>query len=138
MDRWTYVKVIPSNQTLILASERGMSGGPLTTALARALKSAAAGSVLTRVTIVTARPDDTLLYLDADYSSTAKSLTDAEPSVGAAAANDRATLTGLPAPIAPQASRASGPSSANRGIALYASTERLLAEGPTTRIDVHA
>jgi hypothetical protein len=117
-----------------------MAGRPPTTALARELHNAASETVLKRVTIVAARPDDTVLYLQADYSSTtAESLADAEPSMSAAAAgNAVASLTGMAARISPQASPASGRYSSSRGIELYASTQRMLAETPMTHIDVHA
>jgi hypothetical protein len=115
-----------------------MAGHP-PTALARAPHNAASETVLKRVTIVAARPDDTLLYLQADYSSTAESLAHPEPSMSAAATgNAVASLTGMPARISPQASPAGGRYSSSRGIELYASTQRMPAETPMTHIDVHA
>ena len=131
------MKVIPSNQTLILANERGVSGGRPAAALGDAPRIGSGDSVLQRVTIVAARSDTTLIYLQADYAS-------AEPSSGRAQSVDApgavvATILksgGLAR--APQAPR-SFPQALNRGVGLYASTQRILAEAPVTvHIDVHA
>jgi len=54
------VKIIPSNQTLILASERRPASAPDVRSSSE--------TVLQRVTIVAARPDTTLVYLQADYA----------------------------------------------------------------------
>lgn len=62
------VKVIPSNQTLILASEHGAQGGRSGT-VGRDLNTASSGAVLQRVTMVTKLPDSTLVYVRADYAS---------------------------------------------------------------------
>ena len=128
------MKVIPSNQTLILASERGTSGGFPTPAL----RSAGGETALTRLTIVASRPDETLVYLQADYSATAESSAGAEPAASTASAAEAVPpLPALPARVSPAAPRASSyPSS--RGIQLYSSTQRMLAETPMTQIDVHA
>jgi hypothetical protein len=132
-DRWTDVKVVPSNQTLILAGERGPGGYS-----APALPSAGGETTLTRVTIVASRPDDTLVYLQADYSPLAESSARALlPTTAAPSTEARGTLPALPARLAQQAPRGNSYSS-RRGIELYASTERMLAETPTTHIDVHA
>jgi hypothetical protein len=105
------MKAIPSNQTLILANERGVSGGRPAAALGHAARIGSGDSVLKRVTIVAAHPDTTLVYLQADYAF-------AEPS--------------------PQAPRGS-PQALDRGVGLYASTQRILAEAPATaHIDVYA
>ena len=137
------MKVIPSNQTLILANERGVSGGRPAAALGDAPRIGSGDSVLQRVTIVAARSDTTLIYLQADYAS-------AEPSSGRAQSVDApgavvATILksgGLAdyafAEPSPQAPR-SFPQALNRGVGLYASTQRILAEAPVTvHIDVHA
>jgi len=104
-----------------------MSGGYPT----RSTRSSGSEAVLQRVTIVASRPDDTLIYLRADYSSPADS------SARTVASTSRAVAapTGLPALVSPP-----GGSSYNsgRGIELYASTQRLPAETPVTHIDVHA
>jgi hypothetical protein len=122
MDRWNHVPVIPSsNQTLILASERGLANRPPATSLTARRQDAGSDAVLQRVTIVAARPDNTLLYLRADYA--AQSPVQAEPSSSATAARDVV-------PVSRQAS--------NRGIELYASTQRPRAETSGTRIDVQA
>jgi len=112
------VKVIPSNQTLLLANEREKSGGRPTTALVRALGNAADEAVLKRVTIVASRPDDTLVYLQADYGNAAP-------------------VARIPARISPQAPQGS-PHNSSRGVELYASTQRMLGETPLTQIDVFA
>jgi hypothetical protein len=69
------VKVIPSNQTLILAGEQGAQGARSGT-VGRTLGAAsgtgvlpAGGAVLKRVTMVTEFPDSTRVYLRADYAS---------------------------------------------------------------------
>ena len=61
------MKVTPNNQTLILAGERGY-GVPSRGALVSALPDGSSGSVLKTVTIMTALPDTTLIYLRADYA----------------------------------------------------------------------
>ena len=64
------MKVTPSNQTLILASERrgsGIRGGAAPT------ETSSTGAVLQRVTIVASQPDSTVLYLRADYATPAGS-----------------------------------------------------------------
>ncbi len=62
------MKVTPSNQTLILASERGARGGNSGVGVAQTPGSASSAAVLQRVTMVTALPDSTLVYLRADYA----------------------------------------------------------------------
>jgi len=131
------MKVIPSNQTLILANERGVSGGRPAAALGDAPRIGSGDSVLQGVTIVAARSDTTLIYLQADYAS-------AEPSSGRAQSVDApgAVVATIPKSgglaRAPQAPRSS-PQALNRGVGLYASTQRILAEAPVTvHIDVHA
>jgi hypothetical protein len=69
------VKVIPSNQTLILAGEHGAQGGRSGT-VGRAFVAASGaavlpsgGAVLKRVTMVTEFPDSTRVYVRADYAS---------------------------------------------------------------------
>jgi hypothetical protein len=128
------VKVIPSNQTLILASERGMSGGLPTPAL----RGAAGETALRRVTIVASRPDDTLVYLQADYASTAEFSDAAEPSGSAQTALPAPTPTALPALSSLPSSPRGNPYSSSRGVALYSSTQRMLSDALPTRLDVHA
>ena len=106
-----------------------MSGGLPTPAL----HSAAGETALRRVTIVASRPDDTLVYLQADYASTAEFSDAAQPS-GAAPAAMPSTL---PARGSLPSSRGS-PYSSSRGVALYSSTQRMLSDVPVTHIDVHA
>jgi len=60
------VKITPSNQTLILASERRGAINP--TGATSASKTGASGSTLSRVTIVATQPDTSVVYLRADYS----------------------------------------------------------------------
>lgn len=111
-----------------------MPGGSPT----QALRSLGSGTALTRVTIVASRPDDTLVYLQADYSSTAESPARAEVSTStAAAAEAMPTATALPARVSPQAPRGSSYGS-SRGIELYSSTQRMLEDVPMPHIDVHA
>jgi hypothetical protein len=54
------VRVTPNNQTLILAGERAPTRGA---------DAVGSNAVLQRVTLLAARPDDTLVYFRADYSS---------------------------------------------------------------------
>lgn len=61
------MKVAPSNQTLILASERGTRGASLGEDK-DAAPAPSAANTLQRVTMVTALPDSTLVYLRADYA----------------------------------------------------------------------
>jgi hypothetical protein len=64
------VKISPSNQTLILASERQVKGNKTSSGnLSRALDAVATGGTLQRLTIVAARPDDELVYVQADFAS---------------------------------------------------------------------
>ena len=115
--------VIPSsNQTLILASERSPAGRATAT-----------------VTILAARPDNTLLYLRADYSSAAESSVHLEPSSSATAArNVVASTTGMPVAVSPRTSGTGSRYAANRGIELYASTQNTPAATSGTHIDVQA
>jgi len=111
-----------------------MSGGFPTPAL----RSPGSETALKRVTIVASRPDDTLLYLQADYFSTTESSARAEPSSSTPSAVEAAAAVApMPARVSLQAPRAS-PYSSSRGIELYSSTQRMFAETPTTHIDVHA
>lgn len=107
-----------------------MSGGLPTPAL----RSMVAETALRRVTIVASRPDDTLVYLQADYASTAES---AEPSSAASTALPVPMLTALPARSSLPSPRGN-PYSSSRGIALYSSTQRILSDAPLTHINVHA
>ncbi len=127
------MKVTPSNQTLILASERGASGGFSTPAL----RNAAGESTLKRVTILASRPDDTLVYLQADYFTTAESSAPALPSPSSAA-EPLATVTALPARISLPAPPRGNSYTSSRGVELYSSTQRMLAATAITRLDVIA
>jgi hypothetical protein len=103
-------------------------------------RSAGGEGVLQRVTIVASRPDDTLIYLRADYSSPAdvqaRTVGSGSAQVSKASTSRAvATQTGLPAY---DSSRSGSPYNSGRGIELYASTQRLPAETPVTHIDVHA
>jgi hypothetical protein len=143
------VKVTPSNQTLILASERGGIPPRPATLLDRALGIASGDSVLQRLTIVAAHPDDTLVYVQADYAAGANSASGGMQSSVQSSA-DAPTAGALVAPlanpgavarVAPQTLPAPRgvPQSLSRGIGLYASTQRILADAPATvHIDVHA
>ncbi len=119
-----------------------MSGGFPTAAPRRA----GSDAVLQRVTIVASHPDDTLIYLQADYStpadSSARALRSASTEASAAprAASTSKSVTtqsGLAALVSPRGGNSNSYNS-GRGIELYASTQRLPAEAPATHIDVHA
>ncbi len=131
------MKVVPSNQTLILASERG----PPASALPHALPIAAGReTVLKRLTLVASRPDATLLYVQADYSSTAEAAglrSESSLSTAAAETASSATSAGVPAHLAPPAPGATAHRS-TRGADLYASTQRMRTEASKPHIDVHA
>jgi hypothetical protein len=135
------MKVTPNNQTLILAGERGY-GVPSRAALASALPDGSSGSVLKTVTIMTALPDTTLVYLRADYSPPADA-----PSPRFIATDPKPALTYAPSDSA--AIRAPGalrdaygnPRAQSRQVELYAQTQLLLtstATAETAHIDVRA
>ena len=64
------MKVNPSNQTLLLASERDrLPVKAAGTSLDRALNAASSGGILKRLTIVAAEPDTSLVYVHADYAA---------------------------------------------------------------------
>lgn len=169
------MKITPSNQTLILASERGSAGTSAvdTQASSKALlEGAAAGngsmsdaaagvdlgtgdSVLKRVTIVTAHPDSTMVYLQADYAASDATYTDISPNRVVATVPAATPSTQIARSSGVAASRgalvSSGSSSAinltghpARGIALYASTQNILLDATSSNgvdwfhIDVHA
>jgi hypothetical protein len=135
------MKVIPSNQTLILAGERGHIA-PSRPALGSAPHDGTSGSVLKTVTIMTALPDTTFVYLRADYSPR-----DAAPSARSVA---------VAMPPKPPSTYARSDSAANRSpgalrdaygnlraqsrhVELYAQTQLLLTSTTdTAHIDVHA
>lgn len=136
------MKITPSNQTLILASERGPAGDRLANLSDYPSAIGADNPVLKRVTIVAAKSNDTLVYLQADYGSATESAT------GTAArsfpeASDAVAAT-IPMDVvargASQAVVARSPSQAlSRGVELYASTQRMLSEpAAAVHIDVHA
>ncbi|MGA9027893.1 MAG: hypothetical protein WB440_17705 [Steroidobacteraceae bacterium] len=125
------MKIIPSNQTLILANERARSGGPATV-VPRAMSNAADG-VLTRLTLVA---------LQADYSAPQSPQLEAPFVVDAwdgdtVDAGVETIPTGIPARLSTSAGAGASYGS-SRGVALYSSTQRALDESPTKLIDVHA
>ena len=125
------MKVTPSNQTLLLAGERDAPGQRSPSIVERALQD----TVLQRLTIVAARPDATVLYLQADYQPVHGPTAAALPALDASAAavDPREDLadSALAKPASPAAS--------SRGIGLYARTQRLQGAAPDSlRIDVHA
>ena len=145
------MKVSPSNQTLILASESGVPAAQQAPTAFDRLASASTDAVLQRVTIVAARPDATLMYYQADYA------TADEAGTAAGGIYSRPVASSIPAPRtagaaipagAGRESSASGGAgaiarvsslAANRGVYLYARTQGNLAESPTTGyLDVHA
>jgi hypothetical protein len=92
-------------------------------------------SVLKRVTIVAARPDATVVYLQAEYDSAAKS------SPGAAQSSVDAAALGTVVATIPKSSALApvSPQALSRGVGLYASMQRILSEAPAAiHIDVHA
>ncbi len=126
------MKIIPSNQTLILAGESGAPRRFQTPATGNA----GGAAVLQRVTVVASRPDDTLIYLQADYSSPAdSSARTVSPASTASTGKAVTALSGLPTFAAP---RGGNSYQSGRGIELYASTQRLPAAAPVAHIDVHA
>ena len=133
------MKVTPQNQTLILAGEREHRVPPRSP-LALALPDDSSGSVLKTVTIMTALPDTTLVYMRADYS----------PRSDASSARSVATA---PRPVSPYtrsggaADRSPGalrdaygnPRAQGRHVELYAQTQLLVAStAEAAHIDVHA
>ena len=126
-----YVKITPSNQTLILASERDAFGvrPPASS------EGASGDSVLQRLTIVAARPNDTLWYVQADYQP-ASSLAVASSAIPAPA-QALGLRTDAPAAGKPPLPRPAA--GLPRGVGLYASTQNLLTDAPASRrLDVHA
>ncbi len=108
-------------------------------ALPRALRNAGSETVLKRVTLVASRPDATLLYIQADYSSTAEIARRAE-SMDTAASNTvvaAAKTSGMPEHVVPEAPHGNAYRS-SRGVDLYASTQRMRTEAPRPQIDVRA
>jgi hypothetical protein len=142
-----YLKVTPSNQTLILAGERD-AFGDRPPAFG---EGASSDSVLQRLTIVAARPNDTLWYVQADYQP-ASSLAVASDPTAASCTADSAAPAGLLA-LSPansiqgsQTTITAGPRQTPRptagllrGVGLYASTQNMLTDAPASRrLDVHA
>jgi hypothetical protein len=139
------MKVTPNNQTLILAGERGY-GVPSRGALVSAVPDGARGSVLKTVTIMTALPDTTLVYLRADYSPSA------DYSLPADARSPWSIATAPKPALAyartdSTANRGSGalrdaygnPRAQSRHVELYAQTQRLLTStANAVHIDVRA
>jgi hypothetical protein len=133
------MKVTPNNQTLILAGERDHRASPRA-ALALALPDGSSGSVLKTVTIMTALPDTTLVYMRADYSPHAE-----------ASSPRSVAAPPKPAPTYPLSYGAANRSpgalrdacgnlrAQSRHVELYAQTQLLLAStAETAHIDVHA
>ena len=139
------MKVTPNNQTLILAGERGY-GPPSRGALVSALPDGSSGSVLKTVTIMTALPDTTLIYLRADYAPPADySLAADAPSSRSIATAPQPALTYARTDSA--ANRGPGalrdaygnPRAQSRHVELYAQTQLLLTStAETAHIDVRA
>lgn len=133
------MKVTPNNQTLILAGERDHRA-PARAALALARPDDSNGSVLKTITIMTALPDTTLVYMRADYSphaeaSSPTSVATPQRTVPTYTRSDAATNR------SPGALRdAYGNLRAqSRHVDLYAQTQLLLAStAGTAHIDVHA
>jgi hypothetical protein len=125
-----YVKALPSNQTLLLASDRSARFGAAPLAR-RATGSPSSGAVLEAITVVAALPDDTLVYLRADFAarqegSSGRVVAIQPQSPGSTKDDDARGAQG-------------NPESPNRQIALYPQTQRLLDVAPTAaRLDVHA
>lgn len=116
------MKVIPSNQTLILASERGRKGASPYSAPPRADED----GVLTRVT---------LIAVQADYASPAQPRTVASWSaIESGDVVDPAPLPGPPALRQTSAAARSTPA----GIALYDRVRRSPSDTHVRHIDVHA
>jgi hypothetical protein len=136
------VKVTPSNQTLILAGERGGPTARSAAGLDHTLTIASGDAVLQRVTIVAAHPNDTLVYVQADYAAAnesaprpGRSPIDASATDAVIASIGKSGTMALPAPQAPR----SGPQTMSRGVGLYVSTQRILSDAPAAvHIDVHA
>ena len=141
------MKITSSNQTLILAGERDAFGARSPSIVEKALRE----TELQRLTIVTSRPDSTLVFVQADYRSAADSgLSAAIPGDAARSALPSSAVAGvfpLPAAptspehaqavIAPQPRRS--PSGLSRGVLLYASTQGILSDAPCAALlDVHA
>jgi hypothetical protein len=139
------MKVTPNNQTLILAGERGY-GIPSRGALVSSLPDGSSGSVLKTVTIMTALPDTTLVYLRADYSPPGDYSPPADaPSSRSIATAPKPALTYARSDSA--ANRAPGaprdaygnPRAQSRHVELYAQTQLLLTStAETAHIDVRA
>jgi hypothetical protein len=149
------VKITPSNQTLILAGDR--RGAAASSADSTAKSAAPNRSVLQRVTIVAARPDTTVLYLQADYSAagdsgTARSaLAAGSPGAQGASAStavvaQQRTTSPSQALVGASRTSVSHPIGSGSGFSSYvppaeqyARTQRILADSPRVpQIDVHA
>jgi hypothetical protein len=139
MDRWTYVKVTPSNQTLILGPAHGLQvtpSAPAAPAAVSAIPDFGAGdSVLKRVTIVTAHPDSTMVYMRADYEAADSNFAESDDSVVATVpVSAPATNTSRVVPPAAIAA-ANDPSAAGLAIGsrLLAPSARWNSAGMSTR-----
>jgi len=121
------LKIVPSNQSLILAGEPLGARGGADPFLDQASRLVAAGPGLTRVTILAARPDSTVV-VQADYASREE-----QPPIDA----QLPALTGnssnaLPLAVTNSAMRAypKASFSSRNPIDLYARTQRGFEDGP--------
>ena len=136
------MKVTPSNQTLILASERGVRGGDARRATSEAQSGSSPAAVLQRVTVMTALPDSTLVYLRADYAPQAERV----PAT-VTVASQQSFGTSLARPLTVSKDAYGNPQSRVDGARVlplrpeerYAQTQRILATPPSAaQLDVHA
>jgi hypothetical protein len=144
------VKVIPSNQTLILAGEHGAQGGRSGTVGHAFVDASGAailpsgGAVLKRVTMVTEFPDSTRVYVRADYASHRDAAPDNVVAIQPRSISPRTqdAISGASKDVYgnPQTlSRQAGLSAHLRPEEQYAQTQRILADTrPTVHLDVHA
>ncbi len=157
------MKVTPSNQTLILASERRGAVAPPANSTGQA--AASAGSSLQRVTIVAARPDTTVVYLQAARSeeddagtslptvfkpraSTSLAKQASNPGMFETGGQSVSSSTALVPQRSATASRGTSGNASGSGsgfsayvnpVEQYARTQRILADNPRVQqIDVHA
>jgi hypothetical protein len=157
------MKVTPQNQTLLLASDRGSAAGQPVPAAA--VPPGTDEHVLKRLTIVAARPDDSMMYVQADYGLKSDSSTPLLVGGGGVArslpaSSSRDESTALPAELAAippglpvrlganlPVSRSAGMLSAParretgslRGVGLYASTQQMAGGArPGQHLDVRA
>ncbi len=131
------VKITPTNQTLILASER--RGSSNLTGATSASKAGATGSTLSRVTIVATQPDTTVVYLRADYTPSRTLTSNGVTAAPRASANPSYAVTSS----STGTSSYSGTSSSSylnlKPAEQYAFTQRILSLAPVVQhIDAYA